>query len=69
MRWASTYIIDRRWRLGRLELGLSWRRNDGFMGRFGGGWNWKLGVQVGSTTAIFSLLVLAVSVSWRKPDA
>lgn len=38
-------------------------------GRFGGGWQWKLGVQAGDLSAnhghvIFNLLVFSVSIHW-----
>lgn len=35
-----------------------------YMGRFGGGWNWKLGVQVGGRTVIISLLVCDIRVEF-----
>jgi hypothetical protein len=62
MRWGSTYIIDRKLTVGRWYLGISWRRSDGCMGRFGGGWNWKLGFQAGGSSVILSLLVLEVRI-------
>lgn len=60
--WLSGYIIN--WQSKYVSV--KWRRNDGWMGRFGGGWNWKLGIQVGGATAIISLVVLEVRIS-RKP--
>ena len=39
-------------------------------GRFGGGWNWSLGIQGGGTTVIINLLVLAIRLEWsneRRP--
>lgn len=38
---------------------IKWKRGDpnAFWGRFGGGWNWKLGFQAGGSTLIISLLV------------
>jgi hypothetical protein len=58
MQWESSYAIDRKWTIGRAEFRFTMRRADGFMGRFGGGWNWKLGIQVGSWRSwILSLLV------------
>ena len=62
-RWFSSSAFDRRWQIGRVSIRAHMRRNDGFMGRFGGGWNWKLGIQVGSTTAIVSLLVMELRFS------
>lgn len=39
------------------------KRNDGIMGRFGGGWNWKLGIQAGGRTVLISLLIMEISIS------
>jgi len=35
-----------------------------FWGRFGGGWNWKLGFQLGYGTLIISLLVFDIRVNF-----
>lgn len=42
-----------------------YRRRDtrGTMGRFGGGWNWKVGAQLGGSTLLLSLLVAEVTIS------
>lgn len=34
--------------------------------RFGGGWNWKVGVSVGGTTVLIDLLVGTIRIS-KKP--
>jgi hypothetical protein len=64
MRWQSTRVVERQWCLGRLKTVFTVRGSDGVMGRFGGGWNWKLGFQAGGRTVIFSLLVAELRVSW-----
>lgn len=66
MRWHASTVLDKRWHLGRFRLRIHWRRSDGLMGRFGGGWNWRLGVQVGGTTVLFALVVLTVSIAYRE---
>lgn len=66
MLWHSTYFIKWSRRFGRWKVRVSWRRKDGLMGRFGGGWNWRLGVQVGGTTVLVNLLVMSVAVSRLK---
>lgn len=58
--------LMREWRLGRLEVRFKWRSPDRPFGRFGGGWQWKLGVQAGGRTVIISLLVCSVTLSWRE---
>lgn len=45
---------------------VSHRGPDAPMGRFGGGWQWKLGVQLGRTEMIISLWVLEVRCSFVK---
>lgn len=37
-------------------------------GRFGGGWQYKLGFQIGGTTVILNLLVATLSIRKAKPD-
>lgn len=36
-------------------------------GRFGGGWNWKLGFQAGGSTIIISLLIAELRINKYKP--
>lgn len=36
------------------------------LGRFGGGWNWSIGLQIGGRTAIVNLLVCMVRISWKQ---
>jgi len=52
--------IRRRWTIGALEIHFLWRSPKNFMGRFGGCWNWELGVQVGGSTVILNLLVFSL---------
>lgn len=42
------------------------RRGRGVGGRFGGGWNWSVGVQAGGRTLILNLLVVSVRID-RRP--
>lgn len=51
----SQYIINHR-----ISVSLQWRSRNSFLGRFGGGWNWKLGIQIGGATMIISLLILEI---------
>ncbi len=68
LKWFSSPAFDVRKRIGRLEVGAKMRKRDGFMGRFGGGWNWMLGIQLGSTTLLIRLLVMTVSIRWLKKE-
>lgn len=52
-----------------LKVTTEHRSRDALHGRFGGGWQWKLGVQSGDLSrrhghVIVSLLVFTVSVRW-----
>jgi hypothetical protein len=58
--------IEKRWRFGRFRLRFEWRSSKNLWGRFGGGWNWKLGFQIGSSTIIFNLLVASFSITLEK---
>lgn len=60
------YISERlrQWRFGALKVSLSIRSAKCPMGRFGGGWNWKLGIMVGGRTTILSLLVADLRFDW-----
>lgn len=58
----KTVSFENRWFTVKYER----RFKSNFMGRFGGGWNWKLGVQVGATTWIFNLLIATVRVNFKK---
>lgn len=75
--WFSSVVFERRWSLGQWAFSVRMRRADGFMGRFGGGWDWKLGFQTSTPsrygwTIILSLLVAEASASYQpkeKPNA
>jgi hypothetical protein len=60
------YIINRQMQIGHLRMSLSWRKKSNLTGRFGGGWNWKVGVQIGRACIIISLLVLMVRFEWVR---
>lgn len=64
--WHTEYLIDRTVQLGRVAVRLSWRSRKSAMGRFGGGWDWKLGFQVGGSTLLISLLVAELRVQLEK---
>ena len=63
--WIKYYINWKK-RIGRLYLSFQWRRKDSFMGRFGGGWNWELGFQIGEGTIIFNLLFCNLEITWKR---
>jgi len=62
-RWFSTKAINKTWRLSLIKIRFQWRRADGFMGRFGGGWNWAVGMRLGGNTILVDLLLCTLTVS------
>jgi len=67
--WREGRILtDAKWerRLGRLRFKYERRSKGNAMGRFGGGWNWNIGVQVGGATTIINLLVASLRIE-RMP--
>lgn len=58
--------IKREWRLLGREVKYSRRSANELFGRFGGGWNWKIGVQWGKNTVLFSLLVSELRIDRKR---
>ena len=52
--------------IGKIRVVFDFVSKDCFMGRFGGGWNWKLGFQVGGRTIIFNLLIFSLRIEERE---
>lgn len=62
--------IDKRFTVGNREIRVQKRARKDWMGRFGGGWQWKIGAQwTTSRDVIVSLLVLEVRIRKVKRDA
>lgn len=59
--------IRRELRIGQWRLVYSRRSKENLWGRFGGGWNWKVGVQAGGSTVIIDLLVASVRIARQSP--
>jgi len=65
--WHSAEIINKELiKCKYFTVTLRIRSKNSIMGRFGGGWNWKLGLQAGERTLIISLLVLDVRIDITK---
>ena len=66
MKLESNIRITHTWSLcSRFEC----RSRKSLWGRFGGGWNWKLGIQAGGTTIIFSMLICEVTFYLQSREA
>ena len=55
--------------LGRFRFSYRRRSRNMHMGRFGGGWNWKLGVSVGGSTVVFDALIFSMRIDRVKEVA
>lgn len=64
--WLSTYAFNKNLYWGKLRINANARRNNGAMGRFGAGWNYKLGITVGGNTWMFDLVLMSVLISWSE---
>ena len=53
-------------RLGWIRFRFQWRSARNLMGRFGGGWNWRLGFQAGGHTLQLHFLVFSLTFSVEK---
>ena len=58
--------IVKTWKMSRYVILFEWRKASSPLGRFGGGWDWAVGVQVGKRTVIFNLLVASLKISRFK---
>lgn len=68
---AATPVVRiyRTWKVWNLRVRFSWRSRKNLGGRFGGGWNWKLGLTAGGRTVAIHLLVAEVSVTHESQKA
>lgn len=62
--------IHKEWKTSYLKITFHWGDPNAFWARFGGGWNWKIGVQVstGLRSWVFSFLVFAVTIHLPKKE-
>ena len=66
MKTVQTTEIIKWWKVGPVVIKYHWRSKENLFGRFGGGWNWKLGVSGGDTTVIVDCLVFSLRFSKAK---
>ena len=52
--------------IGRLRIVFDFVSKACFMGRFGGGWDWKIGFQMGGKTIILNLLIFSLRIEIEK---
>ncbi len=51
--------------IGKFEIHYKRRSKSCLWGRFGGGWNWKVGIQAGGDSVIFEMLVATLRIDKR----
>jgi len=56
-------------KIGRWKFTFNWRSKKNLWGRFGGGWNWNLGVKASGSTIILNLLVCSLCIYREKRAA
>lgn len=57
--------FEKRLQIGRIKIKFSCLGRDAFMGRFGGGWQWKVGFQAGGRCLLISLLVAELRLEYE----
>lgn len=67
-RIEKKHEIHKKWKISRFEVSFHWGDSNALWSRFGGGWNWKLGVQVSAAlqTWVFSFLVFSITIYLPK---
>jgi hypothetical protein len=55
--------IDKRIKIGKYNIHIEWKTSVNLWGRFGGGWNWKIGIMWSKYTVIFNLLVMSIRIN------
>lgn len=61
--WFSDTKFRKVVQFGRWKIRAEMRSKNGWMGRFGGGWNYKLGIDVGGRTVLINLFIMTIAVS------
>lgn len=64
--WFSEPVFEKRFEIGKWKIKASMRSKNGWMGRFGGGWQVKFGFQLGSSTLLISLFVMEIAIVRTK---
>lgn len=54
------YILRKKSNFFFWTIGIEWKSAHNTYGRFGSGWNWVVGLQIGKTAIILNLLVLSI---------
>jgi hypothetical protein len=66
MNWYSGYKISKMWQFGKAKVFFHWGSSTDYMGRFGGRWNWSIGIKFGQRDLRFDLLFCDLTFSWYE---
>ena len=63
---SIAYDIDKHWKFRQYAITFQIRSKNNLWGRFGGGWDYEIGVQWGASSVIFNLLIGYLRIDRRK---
>lgn len=55
---------NKKWRVWKFNFNLEYRSGKNAWGRFGGGWNYELGIQIGERTIILKFLIFMLRIDF-----
>lgn len=67
-RWEPSYHFYKKKTFKHFIISCDMRDRKSVWGRFGGGWNWKVGFQLGGSTLVVSILLIEARISIRKKE-
>lgn len=66
--WFSETIFSIHKVFWRIKFHALMRDGSGLMGRFGGGWQWALGIELSRTTILLNLFVMTITFHWMSKE-
>ena len=63
--WAGGISIVKEFNILGRRIRFKWQDSEG-LGRFGGGWNIELGLQIGGSTVIINLIFCSIRIDKRR---
>lgn len=62
---TKEWLIDKKFSVGRFKVHIEKRSKEELWSRFGGGWQYELGIQIGLKTVIINWLVGSLRISQK----
>lgn len=69
IRWHSDVTIHKVWNISRLRITFRMTAGNGFMGRLGGGWSWKLGAMGTGNEICLELIFFSIRFCLKRGEA